>query len=86
MLVHRSGGPTETIRDGKDGMFFDKVELHDLMEKMRDFDQKVRAKHFDPDSMKAQAAKFSKQKFQNEFYRFVMDKWQEKISKEGFYK
>lgn len=78
VLAHRSGGPLEIIREEKDGMFFDTTELSHFIEKVREFDNKVRSKSFDPISMKKQSTKFSKQRFQNEFYEFVMKKWQEK--------
>ncbi|MBI2414843.1 glycosyltransferase [candidate division WWE3 bacterium] len=78
VLAHRSGGPTEILREGKDGMFVDDLNLPNFVDKMREFDKAVRNKNFDPIDIKKNSAKYSKQRFQNELYEFVMQKWLEK--------
>lgn len=78
VLAHRSGGPLETIREGKDGMFFDSIDLDHFMKKLKEFDKKVRTGSYNEEVIKKHAKKFSKDRFQYEFKNFVMEKWEEK--------
>ena len=78
VLAHRSGGPREIIREGKDGMFFDSLNLESFVEKLKEFDQKVRGKKFDTEGSKKHAQKFSKEVFKKAFEKFVMERWGEK--------
>lgn len=80
VLAHKSGGPVETIRENIDGMFFDKIELEEFVEKVREFDEKIHRKEFDSEEIKKQANKFSREKFEKEYKNFVMQKWAEKAN------
>lgn len=76
VLAHRSGGPLETIRDNRDGMFFDQINLEHLVKKIKEFDEKIQKNTFDIQGMKIRAQAYSKERFKKEFMEFVMDKWE----------
>ena len=78
VLAHRSGGPMETVREGKDGMFFESLDLDLFVEKLREFDEKVRNGDYDSETISKHARKFSKERFQLELKNFVFEKWEEK--------
>jgi glycosyltransferase involved in cell wall biosynthesis len=78
VLAHRSGGPLEIIRENKDGMFFDSLDLDHFVKKLKEFDKKIRAGEFDFKGSKKYAKKFSQKRFNMEFEKFVMEKWKEK--------
>ena len=59
-------------------MFFDSLNLESFVEKLKEFDQKVRGKEFDSEGAKKHAQKFSKEIFKKTFENFVMGKWEEK--------
>jgi glycosyltransferase involved in cell wall biosynthesis len=71
VLAHKSGGPTEIITEGKNGMFFNDLNLEHFLEKMREFDELCRKGTFDTSSIKAGVQKFDKDRFKNEFKQFV---------------
>lgn len=77
VLAHRSGGPMETVIEGETGLFFDEINLESFSAKLKEFDSLVHKKHFDHEKVKKHASQFSKEKFQKEFYKFVMEKWAE---------
>ena len=76
VLGHRSGGHLETVIEGKTGMFIDDLSVESLVKTVRDFDNDVRANKYDKGYIKRSAERFSKERFQKEFYDFVMEKWQ----------
>ncbi len=78
VLAHRSGGPLETIEDGKTGMFFEKLTVEGLVEAVQKFDLAILANSFDPACLKASVQKFEESIFKKRFYEFVMQKWEEK--------
>src|SRR3989344_2720119 len=41
VLAHRSGGVLETVREGVDGMFFDKFSIDHFLGKLKEFDSNV---------------------------------------------
>lgn len=75
VLAHKSGGPAETIKEGVDGIFFDKLDLEHFMEKMKEFDAKIHKNEFDKEKMRQHAQKFSKDRFKDEMFKFVMEEW-----------
>jgi len=77
VLAHRSGGPVETVVEGETGMFFDKIELENFVSKLKEFDGLVRKNHFDPEKIKEHVKGFSKERFKNEIYAFIMGKWKD---------
>jgi len=76
VLVHKSGGHKETVIEGENGMFFESLELEDLVAKIKTFDAAVRNKHFDKNVIIASSQKYSKVRFQQEFKHFVWEKWE----------
>jgi len=76
VLAHKSGGHLETIKDNVNGMFVDNMELDQLIHKIKNFDKAVRENLFDKQAIRESVQMYSKQRFQDEFKRFVIDKWQ----------
>jgi len=76
VLAHKSGGHLETIKDNVNGMFVDNMELDQLIHKIKNFDKAVRENLFDKQAIRKSVQMYSKQRFQDEFKRFVIDQWQ----------
>lgn len=68
VIAYRGGGYTESIIDGKTGIFFDDPSVESLMKAIQRF-EKIK-KDWKNDCI-AQAEKFSKQRFQRELRKFV---------------
>jgi hypothetical protein len=47
------------------------------MERMKQFDEKVRKGEFNPEEMKKHARQFSKERFKDELFKFVTEKWEQ---------
>jgi glycosyltransferase involved in cell wall biosynthesis len=76
VLAHKSGGHLETVQEGFNGMFVEELDLDKLVHKIKNFDKAVREDLFDREAIKNSVNKYSKKRFQDEFYKFVMDKWE----------
>jgi len=76
VLAHKSGGHLETIKDNVNGMFVDNMQLDQLIHKIKNFDKAVRENLFDKQAIRKSVQMYSKQRFQDEFKRFVIDQWQ----------
>jgi glycosyltransferase involved in cell wall biosynthesis len=72
VIAHRSGGPQETVAEGKTGIFFDELTVESLVDAIKKF-QKV---SFDRQKIYTHAQKFSKPRFQKEIRQFI-----QKVSK-----
>ncbi len=71
VIALRGGGMDETVIDGKTGLFFDQPKVGSLVEVIkRSEDSKFR-----PADCVRQAQEFSKERFQEEFRKFVEDRW-----------
>ncbi len=70
VIAHRSGGPKETIIDGKTGVFFDDLSEAGLVAAI----QKFEASKFDHATIKEQGQKFSKEVFQKQIGELVKSK------------
>ena len=77
VLAHRSGGVLETIREGVDGMFFDNFEIDHFVEKLKEFDTNIRTKVYNPETIKSDTQRFSKDRFKKEVSSFITRKWEE---------
>ena len=75
VLAHRSGGVLETLRDGIDGMFFDKVTLEEFVSKMKEFDENIKKSVYNSNSIRDHVQKYSVNRFKKEFEAFVSNKW-----------
>lgn len=78
VLAHNSGGPKEILEEGVTGMLFNSLNLEDFMNKIKEFDMKVRNNEFNSDKAKEKAKSFSKEKFQKQLLQFIDEKWEEK--------
>ncbi|HSX39310.1 MAG TPA: glycosyltransferase [Candidatus Saccharimonadales bacterium] len=78
VLAHRSGGVLETIKEDRDGMFFDEITVECLVKKVKEFDEAIRKHHFNSQEIKLdmQNFGFSKEKFKKEFAEFVANAWE----------
>lgn len=67
VIAHRSGGPLETIVEGKTGLFFDELTVGSLQAALQKFQKKT----FSPEKIRAHAAKFSAAAFQKGMKRAI---------------
>lgn len=74
VLAHRSGGHLEIIKENVSGMFFDDVNFEALSLKIKEFDDAIKANKFDAEAVRTSVAKYSKERFQAEFKKFVDEK------------
>ena len=71
VLSHNSGGPKETVIEGKTGMLFTDLNPEKIREKMLEFDNSIKSGKFDPTVIKETTTKFSRVRFENEAKEFV---------------
>jgi glycosyltransferase involved in cell wall biosynthesis len=69
VLAYGRGGALETVQEMRTGLFFGEQSLIGLMGAVERFEQM--ADGFDPDDLTANAKRFSKSRFQEEFSAFV---------------
>lgn len=74
VIAYRSGGVKETVVEGKTGLFFDELTADSLIEVIKKFEKMK----FDPAVCRKQAAKFSKERFQQEMKLFISNHQKEK--------
>lgn len=67
VISYRSGGPKETIIEGKTGLFFNYLTSASLIKTIKQFE----TMHFDPKICREQAEKFSTDRFFREFRAFI---------------
>jgi glycosyltransferase involved in cell wall biosynthesis len=70
VISHRSGGPLETVIEGKTGLFFDEFSTESLNSAIKKFEKTK----FNSMEIKKHAQKFSKKRFEKEIQEFVNDK------------
>jgi len=75
VLVHKSGGHLETVKENINGMFFDNLSAEVLSEKILEFDKKIKEKIFDPKEISKSVENLSEERFKKEFGDFVMEKF-----------
>lgn len=68
VIAHKSGGPIETIIDGKTGVFFDEFTTENLNSAIKKF-EKIK---FDHSAISRHAQKFSLERFKKEIKEFVL--------------
>ncbi len=69
VIAYKKGGALETVIESKTGMFFNKQTAENIVEAVNKFEnQKL---HFDIDEMRKNAERFSKEKFQSKFKKFL---------------
>lgn len=67
VIAHNSGGPKETIIEGKTGVLFDELTVDGLIQAIERFE----TLSFDADKIKTHAQKFSKAKFQEKMIELI---------------
>jgi glycosyltransferase involved in cell wall biosynthesis len=75
VIAYGKGGTTETVLEGKTGIFFREQTIESLIEAIKNFEQ--REDVFDPLGIRKHAEKFSKDRFKKEFKEFVDKKVEE---------
>ncbi|MGC1878460.1 MAG: glycosyltransferase [Rhabdochlamydiaceae bacterium] len=73
VIAFGRGGALETIIEGKTGLFFDAQTIPSLLKTLNGFDRM----EFDPHSLRKNAQRFNKTRFQTEFHDFVTRKRKE---------
>jgi glycosyltransferase involved in cell wall biosynthesis len=73
VIAYRKGGALETIIDGKTGIFFKEQSVESLKEAVQKFEGLGPV--WDPRSIRENAERFSKERFQREFQEFVQKSW-----------
>lgn len=69
VIAHRSGGPRETIVEGKTGLFFDELTVDSLTSKIQEFEKKAHT--FNRLVIYKHARSFRKERFQQEIVKFI---------------
>ncbi len=75
VIAYGKGGVTETVVNGKTGIFFREQTVESLIEAIKNFEE--RENTFDPLEIRKNAEKFSKERFKKEFKEFVDKKIEE---------
>ncbi len=73
VIAYRAGGATETVIEGKTGVFFNEPKTESLVKALEEFKER---KEFRPEACREQAEKFSQERFKIEFKRALEEKWQ----------
>lgn len=71
VIAHRSGGPTETVIEGKTGVFFDQLTSEGLQHAMQQFEELAASKTFSRSVIRHHAEKFSTDAFQQKIQALV---------------
>ena len=72
VIAFGRGGVLETVIEGETGLFFDKLEVRNLIEAVQLFEKK----EFSPIVCCEHAEKYSVERFQHEYMNFVTEKWE----------
>ena len=72
VIAYGKGGVTETVIDGKTGIFFEEQTVESLIKAIKNFEKKEEL--FNPLEIRKNAEKFSKERFKKEFKEFVNKK------------
>ena len=75
VIAYGKGGATETVIDGKTGVLFAQQTIEGLREGIERF-LKIESS-FDPTIIRKNAERFSKERFKEEFKKFVEEKWED---------
>lgn len=69
VIAHHSGGPRETIIEGKTGLFFDELTVESLVQKIKEFEKKT--KTFNRRAIYLHARSFRKERFQKKIVDLI---------------
>jgi glycosyltransferase involved in cell wall biosynthesis len=70
VIAHRSGGPQETILEGKTGLFFNELNVKSLIASIKKFEKSDHEK-FNPQRIHQHASQFNKRNFQKKILAFM---------------
>lgn len=73
VIAFRAGGALETVRENETGLFFDEQSSQALMEAVQRFD----TMQFRPEACRAQAERFSIDRFRRRLGEYVARRWEE---------
>jgi glycosyltransferase involved in cell wall biosynthesis len=76
VIAYGKGGALETVLDGQTGIFFDKQTPQSLALAVQKFEQ---LPPFNQKTLRQNAERFSKQRFQREFQSFIEKAWQARL-------
>ena len=79
VIAYGRGGVTETVIDGKTGIFFEEQTAENLMKAVRRFEKEEDT--FDPIAIRKNAKRFNTERFKREFKAFVDKKIEEFLNK-----
>lgn len=71
VIAHKSGGPIETVVDGKTGVFFDELSVDGVIEAIKKFEKLEKAGKFDKNEIKKWAEKFNRKSFEQKIRKTV---------------
>lgn len=71
VIAHRSGGPQETVVEGKTGLFFDDLSVQGMTEAIQELEKQ--AKNFKEVELITHAQKFSKAHFQDQILQLISE-------------
>lgn len=74
VIAYGRGGATETVIQGKTGIFFPEQTVNCLIETIRAFEAGQYS--FDPKQIRQNAERFSEERFRQEFQAFVEEAWE----------
>ena len=77
VLVHKSGGHLESVKEGVNGMFFESLDVENLTNTIKEFNQKIEQGEFKKGKVKESVQKFSAERFKNGFSAFIWRAWEE---------
>jgi glycosyltransferase involved in cell wall biosynthesis len=73
VIAYGKGGVTETVVEGKTGIFFEEQTVESLVRAIHQFE----GVDFDPEEARLNVKRFDISRFQQEFKQFVDQKWEE---------
>ncbi|ANU82919.1 glycosyl transferase family 1 [Aggregatibacter actinomycetemcomitans] len=74
VICFNKGGTKETVINNKTGIYFDKQDINSVLFAINEFERKAQA--FEPDSVRENALRFSRQRFEKEIKEYIEDKYQ----------
>ncbi len=78
VIAYKKGGATETVVEGKTGLFFEEQSADEIYETIKKFE----ASNFKPEEIRTYAEKFSVENFRNKIEAYIS--WAKKGAKEEF--
>lgn len=78
VMCHNTGGPVEIVSNSKTGMLFSSLDIKDFANSIEVFNQNIDKGLYDKEQCITEAQKYSVDKFKSDFYKYVMNKWEEK--------